>query len=70
MVYSNCFVLGNALKTQFEKYLPRVSMAAARILPKALTISFYHDLIVVINLTKSKKFRKLEISSTKWILLE
>ena len=31
MVYSNCFVLGNALKTQFAKDLPRVSMVIAGI---------------------------------------
>ena len=26
MVFSNCFVFGNELKTQFAKDLPRVSM--------------------------------------------
>ena len=31
MVSSNCFVLGNVLKTQFAKHLPRVSMVTTGI---------------------------------------
>ena len=31
MIYSNCFVLGNVLKTHFAKDLPRVSMVIAEV---------------------------------------
>ena len=31
MVSSNCSMLGNALKTKFAKYLPRISMVTTGI---------------------------------------
>ena len=51
MASSNCLVLGHVPKTSFVNVLSRVSIMTVGILLGALTISFFHNSIVVINVT-------------------